>query len=59
MEGPGISPDGLWAKVGGVHLTLADLLSAFLDAGLVIERFEEHGDEDYPRRLALRARRTA
>ena len=59
MEGPGISPDGLWAKVGGVHLTLAGLLSAFLDAGLVIERFEEHGDDDYPRRLALRARRAA
>jgi ubiquinone/menaquinone biosynthesis C-methylase UbiE len=57
MAGPGVSPDGLWAKVGGVHLTLSDLLNAFLDAGLAVERFEERGDEDYPRQVVLRARR--
>jgi SAM-dependent methyltransferase len=57
MEGPGISPDGLWARVGGVHLTMADVLTAFLGAPLSVERFEEPGDDDYPRRIALRARR--
>jgi len=56
-EGPGISPDGLWAKVTGVHLPLGRLMQAFLDAPLVLERFEEHGDDDYPRRVAIRARR--
>jgi len=56
-EGPGISPDGLWAKVTGVHLPLGSLVQAFLDAPLDLERFEEHGDDDYPRRIAIRARR--
>jgi len=56
-EGPGISPDGLWAKVTGVHLPLGRLMQAFLDAPLALERFEEHGDDDYPRRVAIRARR--
>jgi SAM-dependent methyltransferase len=56
-EGPGIAPDGLWAKVGGVHVPLATLLQAFLDAPLALERLEEDGGMDYPRRIALRARR--
>ena len=56
-EGPGISPDGLWARVSGVHVPFGDLLQAFLDASLTLEQFEEHGDEDYPRRIALRSRR--
>ena len=54
---PGISPDGPWAKVTGVHLPLGSLVHAFLDAPLMPERFEKHGDDDYPRRIATRARR--
>lgn len=56
-EAPGISPTGLRAKVGAVHLPLAVLVQAFLDAGFVLERFEEPGDREYPVPLALRARR--
>jgi SAM-dependent methyltransferase len=60
-EAPGLTPDGLWAKVGGTHLPLAELVQALLDAPLTIDRFEEHGDEGrhYPRRIAIRARRQA
>jgi SAM-dependent methyltransferase len=53
---PGISADGLRARVGAVHLPLEHLLGAFLDAGLVLERFEEHGEGDFPPRIAVRAR---
>jgi SAM-dependent methyltransferase len=53
---PGILPDGLWTRVSGVHLPLAKVVQPFLDAGLSIDRFEEHGEEDYPRWIALRAR---
>jgi SAM-dependent methyltransferase len=56
-EGPGVTPGGLRARVGAVHLPLEELLQAFLDVQLALERFEEHGDADYPPRLALRARR--
>src|SRR6266487_452600 len=55
---PGVAnPDGLRARVGGVHLPLDVFLSAFLGAGLRIERFEELGDQEYPYVVALRARR--
>jgi len=53
--GPGISPEGLRARVGAVHLPLGDLLQAFLDAGLRLERIEEPGERDYPVPLAIRA----
>ena len=55
--GPAISPEGLRAKVGAVHLPLDGLLHCFLDAGLRIERFEELPGREYPYMLALRARR--
>jgi SAM-dependent methyltransferase len=55
-EGPGIG-DGVWRRVGGRHLPLALLLSSFLDAGLTLEYVEEPGPEDFPRMLALAARR--
>jgi len=54
-EGPGISPDGLRAKVGAVHLPLGALLQAVLDAGLRLEHIEEPGERDYPVPLAIRA----
>jgi SAM-dependent methyltransferase len=55
----GISPTGLRAKVGAVHLPLGDLLQAFLRAGLRIEAFEEPvcAPRVYPHWLALRASR--
>jgi SAM-dependent methyltransferase len=57
-EAPGISRDGLRAKVGAVHMPLDQLVQAFLEAPLTLERFEEHGEGDYPTRLGLRARRS-
>jgi SAM-dependent methyltransferase len=56
-EALGISPEGLRAKVGAVHVPLGGLLQCFLDAGLLLERFEEGGERTYPSIVALRARR--
>ena len=54
---PGIWSEGIRAKVGAWHLPLGVFLHAFLDAGLVIERFEEPEGRDYPYIAVLRARR--
>jgi SAM-dependent methyltransferase len=54
-EAPGVSPEGLRARVGAVHLPLGDLVQAFLDAGFRLERFEEVGDRLYPPIVALKA----
>ena len=51
------NPDGVRVRVGGVHLTLHDLLGAFTGAGFAIDSFEELGAADYPHVIALRARR--
>jgi SAM-dependent methyltransferase len=56
-QGPGVTPGGLREKVGAVHLPLGSFLQAFLDTGLTLDHFEEHGDAAYPPRVALRARR--
>jgi ubiquinone/menaquinone biosynthesis C-methylase UbiE len=56
-EAPGIWNEGLRAKVGAVHLPLGLFLQAFLDAGLVLEHFEEPEGRDYPHVVALRAHR--
>ena len=56
-QAPGISAGGLRSRVGAVHLPLEHLLGAFLENGFVLDRFEEHGEGDYPPRVALRARR--
>jgi SAM-dependent methyltransferase len=54
---PGVAnPDGVRARVGGVHLTLHDFFAAFTDAGFRIERFEEISERGYPHVIALRAR---
>lgn len=45
---------GIRDKVGAVHRPLPDLLHAFLDAGLVLDRFEESG-APAPVVLAVRA----
>ncbi len=55
-DGPGISPTGLRARVGAMHLTLAAFLQAFAAAGLTLEAAEEPGVRDYPVAIALRAR---
>jgi SAM-dependent methyltransferase len=55
---PGVAnPDGVRARVGGVHLTLHDFFAAFTDTGLRIERFEELTERGYPHIVALRARK--
>ncbi len=55
----GISPTGLRAKVGAVHLPLGDVLQAFTGAGLRIDAFEEPvcAPREYPYWFALRAAR--
>jgi SAM-dependent methyltransferase len=58
-EAPGVGMEGLRAKVGAVHLTLATFLRSFLDAGLTLEHFEEAGDDFYPFMIAARWRRSA
>ena len=47
---------GVRDKVGATHFPLPSLLHAFLDAGLILERFAE-GAEPTPVVLAVRARR--
>jgi ubiquinone/menaquinone biosynthesis C-methylase UbiE len=58
-EAAGISPTGLRAKVGAVHLPLSTFVQSFLDAGFKIEQFEEPAaaEREYPHLLALRCRR--
>ena len=58
-DAPGISPTGLRAKVGAVHLPLGDLMQTFVRAGLRIDAFEEPicAGREYPHWLALRAAR--
>ncbi len=55
-DGPGFG-EGLRRLVGMCHLPLAQLLQAFVDAELVLERFEESAGADYPHVLAVRARK--
>jgi SAM-dependent methyltransferase len=56
-EAPGISPTGLRAKVGAVHLPLGLFIQSFLDAKLRLEHFEELERREYPYTVALRCRR--
>jgi SAM-dependent methyltransferase len=55
---PGVfNPEGLRARVGATHVPLGEFVDAFATTGFRIERFEEHGEDDYPYLVALRARR--
>jgi SAM-dependent methyltransferase len=56
-KAPGISPEGLRARVGATHLPLGLFLQAFLDAGFALERFEELENREYPYMVGLRCRR--
>ena len=51
--------DNIRGRVGMRHHPLAELLTAFISAGLVIEHVSEHGTLDVPTILALRARKPA
>jgi SAM-dependent methyltransferase len=51
-DGPGLG-EGLRRIVGTHHVPLAELLQAFVEAGLALARFEEPGDGLYPRVLAV------
>jgi SAM-dependent methyltransferase len=55
-DAPGFG-EGLRRRVGMRHLPLADLLQAFPDAGLVLERFEEPGDGVFPHVFAVVGRK--
>jgi SAM-dependent methyltransferase len=55
--GAGISPHGLRARVGATHLTLAELLNAFLDVGLGLEHLVEPTEREYPHLIAFRCRK--
>ena len=50
------SPDGIRRRTGMRHLPLADLVNAFVDAGLSIERMVEPREHPVPFALAVRAR---
>jgi SAM-dependent methyltransferase len=56
-NGPAIGPDGLRALVGATHLPLGLFLQSFLDAGFVIDHFQELGAREFPYEVALRCRR--
>lgn len=49
-------PDGIRRRTGMRHLPLADLINAFLDAGLSIERVFEPREHPVPFTFAVRAR---
>ncbi len=56
-EGPGVTVEGIRAKVGATHLPLGLFLHAFIDAGFHLEWLEEPADREYPYMVALRWRR--
>ena len=54
-DAPGISAEGLRARVGATQLPLGPFLQAFLDAGFVLDHFEEQpADREYPYIVATR-----
>jgi SAM-dependent methyltransferase len=55
-DAPGLG-EGLRRRVGARHLPLASLLQGFADAGLVLERFEEPDEGDYPHVFAVAGRK--
>lgn len=57
FSGPGITEEGLRARVGATHLPLGILFQQFLDVGFKIERVEEPEDREFPKILAIAARR--
>jgi hypothetical protein len=58
-DAPGISPEGLRAKVGAWHLPLGIFLQSFVDAAFRLELFEEPDALEFPKVIALRLRAPA
>lgn len=56
-ESPWWGDDGIRRRVGMRHVPLAEYLNALLSTGLMLERFEEPGENGVPHTLAVRARR--
>ncbi|MBA3365581.1 MAG: class I SAM-dependent methyltransferase [Actinobacteria bacterium] len=58
-EAPGFrfGREGIRGRVGVNHLPLGAFLNAFVGAGLVLQRVDEPGEEDYPYLIAVEARR--
>jgi SAM-dependent methyltransferase len=56
-DGPGVTPDGLRARVGASHLPLGLFVESFLAAGLRLEAFAEGSEREYPHAIAMRWRR--
>jgi ubiquinone/menaquinone biosynthesis C-methylase UbiE len=52
---PWWSPGGIRQRIGMVHLPLADLINAIVDAGLTVTRVAESGGQPVPNALTLRA----
>ena len=49
--------DGIRRRAGARHVPLAELLNAFSDAGLRLDRVTEAADEDFPTRIGMLAKR--
>jgi SAM-dependent methyltransferase len=56
VAGPGVTADGLRAKVGATHLPLGLLMQRFCDADFHIEDFEESTEREYPYMIGMRCR---
>ena len=56
---PAFQATGLRAKVGAVHVPLADMLNALLDQGLELRRVAEGGTEELPLLLGAAAVKVA
>ncbi len=56
-DAPGITPDGIRARVGARHLPLGLFLQSFLDAGFHLDRIEEPDERECPKVLAVRGLR--
>ena len=50
--------DGIRRRAGARHVPLAELLNAFLTAGLGVMRITEAEDEDFPTRIGILAERS-
>jgi SAM-dependent methyltransferase len=53
---PWWKPDGIRRRTGMRHLPLMDLVNAFVEAGLTIERMVEPGGQPVPSALGIRGR---
>ena len=57
FSAPGITKTGLRARVGATHRPLGLFVQQFLDVGFKLERVEEPEEREFPKILAIAARR--